>query len=42
MIQVFGRALAGELLVFAEEGRQLQRLEMMGKQDLGGAGSGRR
>ena len=34
MIQAFGRALAGELLALAQEGRQLQRLELMGKQDL--------
>ena len=31
-----GGALAGLLRVFPQEGRQLQRLQMMGKQDLRG------
>jgi hypothetical protein len=35
MIDAFGGALPGQLLVLAQEGRQLQRLEMMGEQDLG-------
>ena len=38
MVEPLGGALAGELLVFPQEGRQLQRLEMMGEQDLGGVG----
>jgi hypothetical protein len=38
MVQAFGRALAGELLVFPQECGQLQRLEVMGEQDLGGVG----
>jgi hypothetical protein len=36
MVEAFGRALAGQLLVFPQERRQLQRLEVMGEQDLGG------
>ena len=36
VVEAFGRALAGQLLVFPQEGRQLQRLEVMGEQDLGG------
>ena len=35
VVQAFGRALAGELLVFPQEGRQLERLEVVGEQDLG-------
>ena len=38
MVEPLGGALAGELLVFPQEGRQLQRLEVMGEQDLGGVG----
>ena len=38
MVQALGGALPGELLVFPQEGRQLQRLEVMGEQDLGGVG----
>jgi hypothetical protein len=34
MIDPFGGALLGELVVFAQEGRQPERLEMMGKQEL--------
>lgn len=36
MVQPFRRALAGQLLMFAQEGRQLQRLEVMGEQDFRG------
>jgi hypothetical protein len=35
MIDAFGGALPGQLLMLAQEGRQLQRLEMVGEQDLG-------
>ena len=38
MIQPLGGTLAGQLLIFPQEGRQLQRLEMMGEQDLRGLG----
>ena len=38
VVQAFGRALAGELLVFPQEGRQLQRLEVMAEKNLGGFG----
>ena len=38
MVQPFGRALARQLVVFPKEGRQLQRLEMMGQKEFGGAG----
>ena len=31
MVQAFGRAVAGELLVFPQEGRQLERLEVVGR-----------
>lgn len=34
MIQPLGGALAGELVVFPQEGRQLQRLEVIRAQDL--------
>ena len=34
MIDALGRALPGELAVLAQEGRQLQRLEVMGEQHL--------
>jgi hypothetical protein len=34
MVQPLGRALAGELVVFPQEGRQLQRLEMVVEQEL--------
>jgi hypothetical protein len=34
MIDPLGSALLGELVVFAQEGRQLERLEMMGEQQL--------
>ena len=36
VVQAFGGALAGQLLVFPQEGRQLERLEVVGEQDLGG------
>ena len=35
MVQPLGRALAGELAVFPQEGRQLQRLEVMVEKKLG-------
>src|SRR5258705_5283559 len=35
MVNAFGGALLGELVVFAQERRQLERLEMMGEQKLG-------
>ncbi len=35
MVEPLGRALASELVVFPQERRQLQRLEMMGEQELG-------
>ena len=35
VVEPLGGALAGELLVFPQERRQLQRLEVMGEQDLG-------
>jgi hypothetical protein len=34
MVDALGGALLGELVVFAQEGRQLERLEMMGEQQL--------
>ncbi len=34
MIDIFGGALAGQLVVFAQEGRQLQGFQMMGQQEL--------
>lgn len=33
MVQPFRRALAGQFLMLAQEGGQLQRLEVMGEQD---------
>ena len=38
MVQTLGGTLAGLLVVFAQEGRQLQGLEVMGEQDLRGLG----
>ena len=38
VVQAFGRALTGQLLIFPQEGRQLERLEVVGEQDLGGVG----
>ena len=35
MVDALGGALPGELVVLAQEGRQLERLEVMGEQDLG-------
>ena len=35
MVDILGGALSGELVVLAQEGRQLERLEVMGKQKLG-------
>ena len=35
MIHALGGALPGELVVLAQEGRQLQRLEVMRQQELG-------
>ena len=35
MVDALGGALLGELVVFAQEGRQLERLEVMGEQKLG-------
>jgi hypothetical protein len=37
VILTFGRALPGELVVFSQEGRQLQRLQMIRAQDLRGS-----
>ena len=34
VIDALGRALPGELAVLAQEGRQLERLAVMGEQDL--------
>ncbi len=34
IVDAFGGALAGDLVVLAQEGRQLQRLEVVGQQDL--------
>jgi hypothetical protein len=34
MVDALGGTLLGELVVFAQEGRQLERLEMMGEQQL--------
>ena len=34
MVDAFGGALAGDLVVLAQERRQLQRLEVMGEQNL--------
>ena len=36
MIDALGGALPGELVVLAQEGRQLERLEVVGEQKLGG------
>jgi hypothetical protein len=36
VVEPLGGAVAGQLVVFPQERRQLQRLEMMGEQDLGG------
>ena len=38
MVDALGGALPGELVVLAQEGRQLQRLEVMGEQELGRVG----
>ena len=38
MVDALGGALPGELVVLAQEGRQLQRLEVMGEQKLGRVG----
>ena len=38
MVQPFGGALARNLLMFPQDGGQLQRLQMVGKQDLRGLG----
>ena len=38
MVDALGGALPGELVVFAQEGRQLERLEVMGEQKLGRVG----
>jgi hypothetical protein len=38
VVEPLGCALAGELLVFSQEGRELQRLEVVGERDLGGVG----
>ena len=35
MVDALGGALPGELVVLAQEGRQLERLEVMGEQKLG-------
>ena len=34
MVDAFGSALLGELVVFAQESRQLERLQVMDKQKL--------
>ena len=34
MVHTLGRALTGEFVIFAQEARQLQRLQMMREQDL--------
>jgi hypothetical protein len=36
MVDAFGGALAGQLVVFAQEGRQPQGLQVMGEQHLRG------
>jgi hypothetical protein len=36
VVEALGGALPGQLLVFAEEGRELQQLELMSQQDLRG------
>ena len=41
MIQALGRALARQFLVFPQEGRQLQPLQVMFEQDAGGLSHGR-
>ena len=41
MIQALGRALARQFLVFPQEGRQLQSLQVMLEQDAGGLSHGR-
>ena len=38
MIDALGGALPGELVILAQEGRQLQRLQVMGEQKLGRVG----
>ena len=38
MVDAVGGALPGELVVLAQEGRQLERLEVMGEQKLGRVG----
>ena len=40
MVQPLGSALARQLVVFPEEGWQLQRLEVVGAQEFGGVGHG--
>src|SRR4029078_7495126 len=40
MVDTLGGALLGELVVLAQEGRQLKRLEVMGKQQLRGVAHG--
>ena len=35
MVDALGGALPGELVILAQEGRQLERLEVMGEQKLG-------
>ena len=42
MIQALGRALARQFLVFPQEGRQLELLQVMFEQDAGGLSHGRR
>jgi len=34
MVDAFGGALLGELVIFAQERRQLERFEVMGEQEL--------
>ena len=38
MVDALGGALPGELVILAQEGRQLERLEVMGEQKLGRVG----
>ena len=38
MVDTLGGALPGELVVLAQEGRQLERLEVMGEEKLGRVG----
>jgi hypothetical protein len=40
MVQALGSALTRQLVIFPEEGRQLQRLEVMGEQEFRGIGHG--